>query len=160
MEGRLGYKKKRILICMQRWNCARSGMRTNRRNSWFYQNKEEEQKNIQIKGGEESIDRKRCRNIGTVRKSRITRREKGKCGSREATAKEKNGLTCFCGPSIRWKRQSGIKVFVCSAHVEVAGRGDYTPQLKSPVGLTPGICIISPSEEPSEEIPGSVRIQD
>ena len=42
--------------------------------------------------------------------------------------------------------------------VEVVGRGDYTLQLKSPAGLTPD--IISPSEDPSEEIPGSLRIQD
>lgn len=121
--------------------------------------KKRKNKRIHRRGNEESTDWERCRNIGTVRKLRITRGEKGKRGSRETTAKEKNGLTCFCSPSIHWKRKSGINFFVCSAHVEVVGRGDYTPQLKSPVGLTPGICIISPSEEPSEEIPGSVRIQ-
>jgi hypothetical protein len=48
-----------------------------------------------------------------------------------------------------------VSMCACSALVEVSGRGDYTPQLKSPVGLTPD--IISPSEDPSEEIPGSVR---
>jgi hypothetical protein len=72
-------------------------------------------------------------------------------------AKEKSGLTGFCGPSIREKAK-WYQNFVRSMLVEVGGRGDYTPQLKSPAWLIPG--IISPSEDPSEVIPGSVRIQD
>jgi len=81
-------------------------MLTKGRNGWFYLNKERENKRPYRRGNEESIDSERCRNIGTVRKSRITRR--GKKGEmrrgRGIITKEKSGLTCFCGPSIHKKR--------------------------------------------------------
>lgn len=71
--------------------------------------------------------------------------------------KKEKRMTCFCGPSIHEKEQNGIEVFVRSA-CRNRRKGDYIRQLRSPAGLTLG--IISPSEDPSEEIPGSPSIQD
>ena len=72
--------------------------------------------------------------------------------------KEKRWFDLFLRPINSWEKGKMVSTFVCSALVEVAEGGSYTPQSKSPAGLTPS--IISPSEDPSEEIPGSVRIQD
>ena len=61
-----------------------------------------ETKEYTAKAKEESIDSKKCRNIGAVRKSRI-HEGRGK-KSEKKNGKEKSGLTSFCGPSIHEKR--------------------------------------------------------
>ena len=70
--------------------------------------------------------------------------------------KEKKWFDLFLRPIDSREKGKMVSTILCVARLsKLLKRGDYTPQLKSPAG-----GIISPSEDPSEEIPGSVRIQD
>jgi len=80
-------------------------MLTNRWNRWSYLSKGEEKKRTLkeqrgINGlGRDAETQERSEN-------RVVHGER-----REEIAKEKSGLTCFCGPSIHEKRQSGYGCF-------------------------------------------------